>query len=42
MPSLHIPEPAFQALADHYGYEEAKSRVKAVVREHAREVNTDD
>lgn len=41
MPSVHIPEPAFEKLADHYGYEEAKRRVKRVVREHAREVSNE-
>lgn len=41
MPSVHIPERAFDILAEEYGYEGAKQRVKQLAREHAGEVNSE-
>jgi len=35
MPSIHISEPAFDTLAEAYGYSGAKDKVKALVNNHA-------
>lgn len=35
MPSLHISEEAFDVLAEEYGYNGAKEKVKTLVNNHA-------
>lgn len=42
MPSVHIPEASYSVLADEYGYQGAKTKVKELAREHAEEVSNDD
>jgi hypothetical protein len=38
MPSIHISEPAFDTLAEEYGYSGAKRKVKVLVNNHAEEI----
>jgi len=42
MPSIHISEPAFDTLAEEYGYSDAKDKVKELVKDHAKEVQSDE
>ena len=38
MPSIHIPEGAFDTLSNEYGYTGAKERVKDLVKEEASRI----
>lgn len=38
MPSIHIPEGPFTTLSDELGYENAKERVKELVKEEASRI----
>jgi hypothetical protein len=42
MPSIHISEPAFDTLAEEYGYSDAKDKVKALVNNHAEALQEGD
>jgi hypothetical protein len=42
MPSIHISEPAFDTLAEEYGYSGAKEKVKVLVADHAEELQEGD
>jgi len=42
MPSIHIPEPVFEAFVKEYGYTRAKHKVKEVCREHIEEGQADE